>query len=124
MAAWLAEAAKPDTWVVLSTYKLVEGAKLTPGRRWDCTDPDPQKHWTSEVESYCIVDLLAALDALPPGVQVVDPRDRGRGLAVQSRRRLRPLPAALRRPGAGADHGLSRPQQVDGAGLAARRSRR
>jgi hypothetical protein len=73
MAAWLAEAAKPDTWVVLSTYKLVEGSKLTPGRRWDCTDPDPQKHWTSEVESYCLVDLLSALDALPPGVPVVDP---------------------------------------------------
>ena len=72
LAGWLA-AAQPDTWVVLSTYKLVDGAKLTPGRRWDCTDPDPQKHWTSEVESYCLVDLLAALDTMPVGAQVVDP---------------------------------------------------
>lgn len=73
LASWLAEAARPDSWVVLSTYKLVEGDKLSGGRRWDCSDPDPYKHWTSEVESYCLVDFLAALDARPAEAQVVDP---------------------------------------------------
>ena len=66
-------AAGPDQWVVLSTYKQLTGAKLSGSRRWDCTSGDPRKHWTSEVESYCLKDLLAALDAIKPGSVVTDP---------------------------------------------------
>ena len=72
ITSWLAQA-QPDTWIVLSTYKLMEGSKLSGGRRWDCRSSDPRKHWTTEVESYCLVDLLQALDAIPNGAQVVDP---------------------------------------------------
>jgi hypothetical protein len=58
---------------VLSTYKLLTGAKLSGNRRWDCTSGDARKHWTSEVESYCLKDLLAAVDAIKPGSVVTDP---------------------------------------------------
>jgi hypothetical protein len=67
------QAAGPDQWVVLSTYKLLTGSKFSGNRRWDCTSPDPRKHWTSELESYCLNDLLAALDAIKPGSVVTDP---------------------------------------------------
>ena len=67
------QAAGPDQWVVLSTYKLLTGAKLSGNRRWDCTSSDPRKHWTSELESYCLNDLLAALDTIKPGSVVTDP---------------------------------------------------
>ena len=67
------QAAGPDQWVVLSTYKLLTGAKLSGNRRWDCTSADPRKHWTSELESYCLNDLLAALDTIKPGSVVTDP---------------------------------------------------
>ena len=43
-----------DQWVILSTYKLVSGKKLAGNRRWDCSAADPAKHWTTEVESYCL----------------------------------------------------------------------
>ena len=66
-------AAGPDQRVVLSTYKQLTGAKLSGSRRWDCTSGDPRKHWTSEVESYCLKDLLAVLDAIKPGSVVTDP---------------------------------------------------
>ncbi len=64
---------RPRPVVVLSTYKQLTGAKLSGSRRWDCTSGDPRKHWTSEVESYCLKDLLAALDAIKPGSVVTDP---------------------------------------------------
>jgi hypothetical protein len=67
------QAARPDQWVVLSTYKLLTGSKLTGNRRWDCVDADPLKHWTSEDESYCLADLQAALSSIKPGSVVTDP---------------------------------------------------
>ena len=67
------QAAGPDQWVLLSTYKLVTGSKLSGNRRWDCRATDPRKHWTTELESYCLVDLLTALDSIKPGSVVTDP---------------------------------------------------
>ena len=48
---------------------------LTPtdNRRWDCTSADPNKHWTSQIETYCLNDFLSVLSAIPAGAQVVDP---------------------------------------------------
>jgi hypothetical protein len=68
-------AATSDEWVVFSTYKLVTGSKSTGNRRWDCTSPDPNKHWTNEIESYCLDDFLAVMDAIPEGSIVTDPAD-------------------------------------------------
>jgi hypothetical protein len=69
------QSAKSNEWVVFSTYKLVTGSRLTGSRRWDCTSPDENKHWTNEVESYCLVDFLKVLDAIKPGSLVTDPAD-------------------------------------------------
>jgi hypothetical protein len=61
-----------DQWVILSTYKLVTGRKLSGARRWDCSGA-VGKHWTSEIESYCLVDFLTVLGAIRPGMTVTDP---------------------------------------------------
>ena len=60
-----AAAAGPNQWVILSTYKLVTGRKLSGSRRWDCSTTNASKHWTSEVESYCLSDFLSVLNAIP-----------------------------------------------------------
>ena len=65
--------AGPDQWVLLSTYKLLTGSKLSGNRRWDCKSSNPSAHWTTEVESYCLSDFLSVLDAIPTGALVVDP---------------------------------------------------
>ena len=67
------QAAGTDQWVLLSTYKLVTGSKLSGGRRWDCTAADPRKHWTTELESYCLVDIQTALASIRPGSVITDP---------------------------------------------------
>jgi hypothetical protein len=61
----------PGRWNTVQFYRFVTGARV--GRpAWDCTDPDPDRHWTSAPELYCLEDLMAILDALPP-VTTVDP---------------------------------------------------
>jgi hypothetical protein len=69
----------PDdgTWHIVQFYRLVEGARLETegpddGNYWDCTSPDPSKHWTSKDELYCAVDFRWAIDNLNPAVNVVD----------------------------------------------------
>ncbi len=69
----LQAAAGTNTWVVLSTYKLVTGSKLTGGRRWDCTSADARAHWTTELESYCLNDILTVLHSIKAGSIVTDP---------------------------------------------------
>lgn len=63
-----------DQWGVLQFYRLVEGAHSSdPNFKWDCTSPDPARHWTNNGELYCFVDLLAAVDTIPVDVAVTDP---------------------------------------------------
>ncbi len=62
-------------WLSLGSYKFVVGQRAGPGRQqWDCTSPDPARHWTTDDEVYCWTDYLAILDALAPQqLEVVDP---------------------------------------------------
>jgi len=62
----------PDQWYSFSSYKLMTGSKLDGNRRWDCTSDSSQQHWTTEVESYCLNDFLAVMDAVSPEIQIVD----------------------------------------------------
>ena len=62
-------------WLSLGSYKFVVGQRAGPGRQqWDCTSPDPARHWTTDDEVYCWTDYLAILDGLAPlQLEVVDP---------------------------------------------------
>jgi hypothetical protein len=60
-------------WSVVQMYRFVEGAQTSPSFKWDCTDPDPNKHWVSNSELYCIDDFLWALEQIPDDVVVTNP---------------------------------------------------
>jgi hypothetical protein len=54
----------PGQVLTLQTYLNVTGtnpAYLTNATRWDCTSPDPNLHWTNDVERYCWNDLQTIL---------------------------------------------------------------
>jgi hypothetical protein len=59
---------KPDQWRVLQAYRFAVGS--LPGR-WDCTSSDPRLHWTWRSETYCWIDYLRILDAIPRNGSVV-----------------------------------------------------
>ncbi len=61
-------AVKPDQWRVLQAYRFAVGT--LPGK-WDCTSSDPRLHWTWKSETYCWVDYLKILDAIPRNGSVV-----------------------------------------------------
>lgn len=70
----------PDEWAVVQMYRFVDGARTdaSAANRWDCTDADWTKHWTSKAELYCVDDFLGAVDAFQAdpanaGVQTTDP---------------------------------------------------
>lgn len=66
----------PGEWSTVYMYKFISGshdAASTSAVRWDCTAPDWRAHWTTVPETYCWNDYLAALDAIPSNVTVVDP---------------------------------------------------
>ena len=49
-------------------------ARRSGSPQWDCTSPDPARHWTTDDEVYCWTDYLAILDGLAPlQLEVVDP---------------------------------------------------
>jgi hypothetical protein len=56
-------------WMAIQVYRLVAGA----GAAWDCTSADWRAHWTTQHETYCWNDLLAALQTMPAGTVVTDP---------------------------------------------------
>ncbi len=63
---WLGEhmAVGSDEWLVVQTYRFVEGANLDPTstNQFDCTSPDWRDHWTARPELYCLDDYLGAVD--------------------------------------------------------------
>lgn len=70
-----------DAWSVIQFYRLVEGARLAEdhageeypdNQYWDCTDPDPRAHWTSQGELYCATDFEAFVEMLPDSYYSVD----------------------------------------------------
>jgi hypothetical protein len=63
----------PGQWAVVQFHKLVQGAKLSGGVRWDCTASDWHRHFTSRTEMYCWNDYLKILNAIPGGAVVTDP---------------------------------------------------
>ena len=60
-------------WRIVQFYRFVEGSRTTGDFQWDCTDPNPDRHWTNRRELYCFDDFQAELDMIPAGVTVTDP---------------------------------------------------
>ena len=64
----------PGQWAAMQFYRLVTGSRTSgTSPLWDCTDPNPVNHWTSDSELYCNQDFLAVLAAIPPAAVVTDP---------------------------------------------------
>jgi hypothetical protein len=73
----LVDALKPGQWLTLQSYILVTG-KNPPyarnGTRWNCTSPNPDLHWTNDVERYCYNDFEQVMQAIKArGITVADP---------------------------------------------------
>jgi hypothetical protein len=78
--------ATPGAWRGIQFYRLVRGANIpakypgTPGSPagsiretyWDCSSPDPKRHWTSRSEVYCFVDFQNLMNRLPRDVITTD----------------------------------------------------
>jgi hypothetical protein len=60
-------------WVDLQFYRLVTGAGSSGKVSWDCTSPNWEDHWTSQLEIYCQNDFDAILHAIQPSAVVTDP---------------------------------------------------
>jgi hypothetical protein len=61
------DALQPGQWLTLQAYILVTGKNppYTRNRtRWDCTSPNPQLHWTNDVERYCYNDWRQIVNAI------------------------------------------------------------
>jgi hypothetical protein len=73
----LVDALRPGQWLTLQSYILVTG-KNPPyahnGTRWNCTSPNPDLHWTNDVERYCYTDFQQVVRAIKArGITVTDP---------------------------------------------------
>ena len=73
----LVDALKPGQWLTLQSYILVTG-KNPPyahnGTRWNCTSPNPDLHWTNDVERYCYNDFQQIMQVIKArGIKVADP---------------------------------------------------
>jgi len=73
----LVNALKPGQWLTLQSFILVTG-KNPPytrnGTRWNCTSPNPDMHWTNDVERYCYSDFRHVVRAIKArGITVTDP---------------------------------------------------
>lgn len=65
-------------WSIVQTYRFVTGSKTSGvGPNWSCTDSDWKKHWTSQTELYCWNDYESALNSIPGGTIVTDPKTVG-----------------------------------------------
>jgi hypothetical protein len=70
--------AAPGAWRGIQFYRLVRGARIPVGypgtstspagagneSYWDCTSPDPKRHWVSRPELYCFDDFKAIMERL------------------------------------------------------------
>jgi hypothetical protein len=52
---------------------LVAGAGSSGKASWDCTSPNWEEPWTSQLEIYCQDDFDAVIDAIQPSAIVSDP---------------------------------------------------
>jgi hypothetical protein len=73
----LVDALQPGQWLTLQSYILVTG-KNPPythnGTRWNCSSPNPDLHWTNDVERYCYNDFQQVVRAIKArGIIVTDP---------------------------------------------------
>jgi hypothetical protein len=71
-----------NDWTLFQWYRLVTGTHGTMGKSdsWDCSSPDPAKHWTSQGELYCYDDMQAVINGIDmTRVTVTDPA----GVATQ-----------------------------------------
>jgi hypothetical protein len=71
-------ALQPGQWFTLQAYVLVTGtnpAHTSNSTKWDCTSPNPAKHWSNDVERYCWSDYQQILRAIAatPRITVTDP---------------------------------------------------
>jgi hypothetical protein len=73
----LVDALQPGQWLTLQSYILVTGKNppyVHNGTRWNCTSPDPNLHWTNDVERYCYNDFQQVVRAIRArGIIVTDP---------------------------------------------------
>src|SRR5215472_16041005 len=73
----LVDALKPGQWLTLQSYILVTGknpAYAHNGTRWNCNSPNPDLHWTNDVERYCYNDFQQVVKAIKArGITVADP---------------------------------------------------
>jgi len=72
------DALQPGQWLTLQAYILVTGKNppYTRNRtRWDCTSPNPELHWTNDVERYCYNDWRQIVKAIVArgNIVVTDP---------------------------------------------------
>jgi len=66
--------AAPDQWAAVQFYRFVTGTSGGSTQfEWDCSSPDWRAHWTKDPETYCYVDFLRVIDAIPADVVVTDP---------------------------------------------------
>lgn len=66
----------PGKWMTLQAFVLVTGTSPAGSSiRWDCTSNDPEEHWTTDNERYCLSDWkqVVAAVAARPDVTVTDP---------------------------------------------------
>src|SRR5439155_11791583 len=68
-----AQQAAPGTWQGIQSYTLVTGTGSIGSTAWDCTSPDPAKHWSTKGEVYCWTDYQTVIGAIPASVTVTDP---------------------------------------------------
>ena len=74
----MVDALEPGQWLTLQSYMLVTGKNppyVHNGTRWDCTSPDPDLHWTNDVERYCYSDFQQVVRAIAArhNIVVTDP---------------------------------------------------
>jgi hypothetical protein len=73
----LVDSLQPGQWLVLQSYILVTGKSPSynrNGTRWNCTSPNPDMHWTNDVERYCYNDFRQVVHAIKArGITVTDP---------------------------------------------------
>jgi hypothetical protein len=74
----LVDALKPGQWLTLQSYILVTGKNppyLHNGTQWNCNSPNPNLHWTNDVERYCYNDFQQVVQAIAErgDITVTDP---------------------------------------------------
>lgn len=62
------------SYTIIQFYRFVSGQNLTgSGTHYDCSSPNPARHWTQLTEVYCYNDFLTAVRSIRPGVTVTSP---------------------------------------------------